>query len=366
MDDLPKSAPVVVDSSPLKKERPQKTAVLIALLVFALIIILAGGTYWYLIGSKKGETAQSAKWCSGVKIVFFAGGNQDDSFASVVYNGAKEAQSDLGPDVEYVWSNWDSNKMVTQFINAIAENPDAIAVMGHPGSAALGPLVDEAERKNIIITSQNVDITDIRTKYIAQGFGYVGQQLYDAGLTVSDGVLRKYQLDKGTEAVVFGVASSDPARYQRTKGIIDGLTKGGLAVHEVTIPVAVQADTTTPQAEKMVSDALAKYPKTKVIISDHGALTSEMPAHLKDLGKNPGEIISAGFDLSPATVAGIKNGYIGLILDQQPYLQGYFPILQACLTKKYKFSGLNIDTGVGLIDSSNVDVVAALADKKIR
>jgi simple sugar transport system substrate-binding protein len=73
-----------------------------------------------------------------------------------------------------------------------------------------------------------------------------------------------------------------------------------------------------------------------------------------------------GFDLSAETVAGIQSGYIGLILDQQPYLQGYLPIVQACMTKKYGFGGLYIDTGVGLIDSTNVNEVAGLAAKGVR
>jgi simple sugar transport system substrate-binding protein len=116
----------------------------------------------------------------------------------------------------------------------------------------------------------------------------------------------------------------------------------------------------------MVADALSKYPNAKIIVIDHGALTASAPKILENLGKKPGEIIVGGFDLSSDTVTGIKSGYIGLIQDQQPYLQGFLPILQSCLSKKYAFAGLDIDTGVGLIDSSNVDVVASLAKQNIR
>jgi simple sugar transport system substrate-binding protein len=116
----------------------------------------------------------------------------------------------------------------------------------------------------------------------------------------------------------------------------------------------------------MVADALNKYPNTKVIVIDHGALTASAPTILQNLGKKPGDFIIAGFDLSTDTVQGIKGGYIGLIQDQQPYLQGFLPILQSCLTKKYGFAGLYIDTGVGLIDNSNVDLVSSLAKQAIR
>ena len=95
-------------------------------------------------------------------------------------------------------------------------------------------------------------------------------------------------------------------------------------------------------------------------------MTAAAPTILQALGKKPGDVVVAGFDLSVDTVNGIKSGYIGLISDQQPYLQGFLPILQSCLTKKYGFAGLYIDTGVGLIDSSNVDLVAGLAKQGIR
>jgi simple sugar transport system substrate-binding protein len=184
---------------------------------------------------------------------------------------------------------------------------------------------------------------------------------------VANAVIRKYSPKIGSEAIVFGVDPfANPSRYQRTKGNIDGLKKGGLIVHEITMPKEVEKDIKSVVAQKMISDALIKYPNVKYIITDHGALTASMPLHLKSLGKKPGDIIVAGFDLSPDTVSGIKSGYLGLVLDQQPYLQGYLPILQSCLTKKYGFAGLYVDTGTGLIDSSNVDLVAGLAAKKIR
>jgi len=337
----------------------------IIVVVIAVIAALGLGA---VLGPKFiNPTTTSGKMCSGVNVDFFAGGNQQDTFSKVVYAGARAAQSDLGANVNYIWSDWDSEKMVSQFKDALAGLPDAIAMMGHPGAAALGPLIDEAERKNIIVTLQNVDIPDIRDKYTSKGFGYVGQNLYNSGLLVASGVIRKYQPAEGSEAIVFGVdKTTDPSRYERTKGCIDGLTTGKLVVHEITIPQNVQTNTGSAAAQKMFADAFVKYPNAKFVIVDHGALTASSPILLKNLGKKPGDITLAGFDLSAATVSGIRSGYIGLILDQQPYLQGYLPVLQSCLTKKYGFAGLYIDTGVGLIDNTNVNTVADLATKDIR
>lgn len=346
-----------------------KRSLLITIAVVVILLIAGGAWFFYDHFGQQGLGEASGKWCQGVKIVFFAGGNMQDPFSLTLYHGAEAAQADLGPNVEYVWSNWDSDAMTLQFENAINESPtpDAISMMGHAGESTLLSFISEAENKNIVVTLANVDLPDIRTEYENKGFGYVGQGLHASGLAISDGLVREYNLEKGTEVIVFGVdPTTDPARYQRTQGIIDGLTNDEMVVHQITIPQGVQADANSAAAQKLFSDALAQYPNAKAILIDHGALTAAAPTLLENLGKKPGDIAVGGFDLSTSTVAGIENGYIGLVQDQQPYLQGYLPILQACLTKKYGFAGLYIDTGVGLIDKTNIYAVAKLVGQGIR
>src|SRR5688572_16358407 len=43
-----------------------------------------------------GSQTESGKWCSGVTLRFFAGGDEGDTFASIVLRGAKAAEADLG------------------------------------------------------------------------------------------------------------------------------------------------------------------------------------------------------------------------------------------------------------------------------
>jgi simple sugar transport system substrate-binding protein len=78
------------------------------------------------------------------------------------------------------------------------------------------------------------------------------------------------------------------------------------------------------------------------------------------------DLYAAGFDLSPATVAGVQDGFVDLVIDQQQWLQGFEAVLQLCLTHSYGFSGLNIDTGGGFVDSSNIEAIAPLVEQQIR
>lgn len=311
------------------------------------------------------DVGATQKHFTDINVAFFAGGPKGDNFAMVVYNGAKTAEQDLGCTIEYIWSDWNTEKMVVQFKEMIDKRPDAICLMGHPGEEILGPLIDEAVRKGVIVTLQNVDLPEVRKKYISQGTGYVGQKLYQSGLMLSRGAVRKFGLKAGYKALVFGLLS-EAGRGARTKGCIDGLEENGLVVSHKELTNEVNANPDSAAGEKFFALALDEHPDVKLIITDHGPCTSTASNHLKNLGKKPGEIIIAGFDLAPKTIKGIQDGYIGLVHDQQPYLQGYLPVLQVCLSKKYGIAGLDIDTGSGLVDSSNVEAVANLAEQKIR
>jgi simple sugar transport system substrate-binding protein len=304
-----------------------------------------------------------ARWCQNVRIVFFPGGPAGGVFADNVYNGARQAELDLGPKVQYVFSNWDPERMIAQFKEAAATKPDGIAVMGHPGDAAFDPLIQDAEAAGIIVTSQNTQLPPMEKAYAAKGFGYVGQDLYGAGFALGTEAVKRSGLKAGARAMVWGLLSQ-PTRGLRTKGVIDALKKAGLTVDYIEIDSATNAD--PPAGTPTFTGYASSHPDLKMVVTDHGGLTATLETYLKAAGKKPGEIYSAGFDLSPATVPGIRAGWTSLVIDQQPWLQGYLPILQVCLTKTYGFSGLHIDTGGGFVDKTNVEFLAPLAEKEVR
>ncbi len=322
------------------------------LLAFILAAVLLFGTAAFAAGPG-----------AGVKIVFFPGGSEGGPFASIVYNGAKAAQDVLGCDVEYIWSGWNSEKMIAQFKEAIARKPDGIAIMGHPGVVAYAPLVDMARKKGIIVTSQNTDLPDIEAKYKENGFGYVGQELYPSGAMLAAGAVRKAGLKKGDRAMVWGLLGQE-GRGERTRGAVEKLKELGLVVDYLEISDEINTDASL--GAPVFSSYVISHPDVKLVITDHGALTATAATYMKAARKKAGDIYIAGFDLSPATVDAIRQGWVGVVLDQQPWLQGYIPIFQIYLTKKFGFSGLHIDTGAALIDKNAIDFIAPLAEKGIR
>ncbi len=305
-----------------------------------------------------------AKWCSGVKIAAFPGGPQGGVFANNVYNGYRQAELDLGPTVTYYFSNWDPAMMITQLQQAIATKVDGIAFMGHPGDDPSDPLIDKAYAAGIIVTTANTALPKAEGKYAANGFGYVGAPNYSAGFNLGSEAAKRAKLASGDKAFVWGLKGQGGDRAQRTIGVIDALTKAGVQVIYQEIDSATNAD---PNAGTATFVGVMKAnPDIKLVVTDHGALTSNAGVYAQAASLKPGQVFFAGFDMSPNTAQAVKSGYQNLVIDQQPFLQGYLPILNICLTKKYGFSGLDINTAGAFVDSANVDAIAPLAAQEIR
>ena len=311
------------------------------------------------------SAAVQSRWCAGVNIVGFPGGPQGGAFGVNVYNGMLQAAKDLGPNMKYYWSNWDPSVMTSQLKEAVAAKPDAIVgIVGMIGDASADPILAKAYAQGTTIANSNSQLPIADAKYNAQGEGYVGATNYTAGGDLAKEAIKRAGLKSGDEAFVWGLKGAAGDRARRTIGIIDALQAAGIKVDYQEID---QATNTTPTAgTPTFVGELAAHPAIKAVFIDHGGLTATAATYMKAASKAAGSIYVAGFDMSPATATAIKSGYLSLVIDQQEYLQGYIPVLNACLTKKYGFSGLNVNTSAGFVDKSNVAFIAPLADKLIR
>jgi simple sugar transport system substrate-binding protein len=348
----------------MKRNPTARAAIFAALVLVALVV--SACTVPITPAATDGAAAavaEAAGWCSDVDITFFPGGPAGGVFANNVYNGARQAEADLGANVTYVFSDWDPQKMIQQFTEAVATSPDGIAVMGHPGDDAFSPLIDDARAAGIIVTSQNTELPTSQGKYAGDGFGYVGAKNYPAGFALGKEAIARFGLVEGDQAFVWGLLSQ-PTRGERTRGVIEALEEAGIEVIYQEIDPATNA---SPEAgTPTFTGVISSNPDIKLVVTDHGGLTATMETYLKAAGKGPDDIFGAGFDLSPATSAAIESGFTDLVIDQQPWLQGYLPILQICLSKVYGFSGLDINTGAGFAHKDNIAFLKPLAEVEIR
>jgi simple sugar transport system substrate-binding protein len=301
------------------------------------------------------------QWAQGIRLRFFVGGDPGDTFAAIVYRGALQAEKDLGVKVEYVFSGWAVEKMTAQLREAIAVKPDGIAMMGHAGDDAMMPLAKQAAEAGIPMMWQNVDVPKVRAVH---GGGYIGVLDMDTqGQALSKEALRTLKVPKGGDILVLG-AWGDPGRYIREEGSAKAFEAAGYKVTRLKAPPQWSSDPNlgTP----VITAALLNNKNIKLVVFPGGQLLGAAPMYMKAANKKPGDIFCIGYDTSPEVIKAFELGFVQLTSDQEPFLQGYLPILSLCLTLKYGFAPMVEDTGNGFVDVKNFKNVANLANKGLR
>src|SRR5271165_1799995 len=298
----------------------------------------------------------------GLVMYMQMGGNPGDGATLARQTGAKEAAEALGVELKSQFSAWAPETMVAQFKEAMAAKPSCIEIMGHPGSTAFHDLVKQATDQGIVVTDGNSPMTDLQAEFGTKGFGYAGVDLYAGGALTANAMLAQ-GLKAGDEAMVYGVFSQ-AERGQSEKGLADTLEKAGLKVDRLEITQEVNSDTSL--GVPILAAYIQAHPNLKAIGTQHGGVTGSMQQVLQKAGKKPGDIIVGGIDLGPATIDGLKSGYITATLDQLLYLQGFIPVVQCVMTAKYKMPGLSLNTGAGTVTPKTIDALTKLIDAGIR
>jgi simple sugar transport system substrate-binding protein len=295
---------------------------------------------------------------SGMVVYFQMGGNPGDAATLARELGARDAARVLNVDLREQHSGWNPQKMLTQANEALAAQPDAIIVMGHPGTDAMTSFINNAKSDGIIVIVNNNNLP-------GTGLSYFGLDNYGAGRNLASMTIADGNLGSNDTVLVYGAFIEGAPGADVAKGAVDVLTDAGVAFDTLQWSNEAVAD---PSLSVPVMVAyLETNPNTKaIIVPGHGGITAVLDKVLKDAGKAPGSVITSGFDISPGAIQGVKDGYITTVLDQQPYLQGFLPVIAAVLEKKYGLGGLFLNTGGGSLNQGNVDALQALIATGLR
>jgi len=299
----------------------------------------------------------------GLTMYMQMGGNPGDGATLARQTGAAQAAEALGVQLNEQFSAWAPETMINQFKEAVAANPSCIGIMGHPGSAAFRDLVKQATDQGIVVTVGNSPMTDLQGEFGPKGTGYAGVDLYAGGKLTAEQMIEKGGLKAGDEAMVYGVFSQ-AERGQSEKGLADTLEQAGLKVDRLEITQEANSDASL--AVPVLTAYVQAHPNLKAIGTQHGGITGVLAEVLQKAGKQPGDIVVGGIDLAPATIDGLKSGYVSATLDQLLYLQGFMPVVQCVMSAKYKMPGLSLNTGAGVVTPDTIDELVELIDAGIR
>ena len=248
----------------------------------------------------------------------------------------------------YQWTGSD-NSIVADMVNsmntAIAAKADGIAVAIIDPTAFNGP-VQSALSAGIPVVSYNADAPASSNN---ARMAYIGQDLYQSG----------FQLG---QRIVSLVPSGDIAGFIATPGSLNiqpRIDGAKAAIQQSGKPINFTQIATGAETTNELSAIEAYYlghQGLKGMVAVDGGSTQGLATVMDKYGLQAKGIHAGGFDLQPKTLQEIQAGNLDFTIDQQPYLQGFVPILQLFL---YKLSGglmqpSNTDTGLLFVTKSNV------------
>jgi simple sugar transport system substrate-binding protein len=111
-------------------------------------------------------------------------------------------------------------------------------------------------------------------------------------------------------------------------------------------------------AAEVVAAAIAEHGPFDAVFAS-GQSDLEGAALCKANGVIPPECSVYGYDLNAHILGWVADGTIASTVDQQPYLQGYIPVIQLALYCRYGIEPCDMDAGANLVTKQNVEAVVA-------
>ena len=338
------------DDSPMKRMRQvtRRTALTGGAAGIAAVAIEACG------GSSGGTTP--AKGASGgssaASSIFGVGGGYKftmvnhvttNVFFTPTQSGAADACKLLG--CSYTWTGSATSnvgEMVNAINSAVTAGVDGIATTLIDAHAFNGP-VQKALAANIPVVAYNAD--EPQTGRLS----YIGQDLFVSGQQMGQHIVDL--LPGGGEVALF-IATPGSANIQPR---IDG-AKDTLKSHP-NIKYSVVATGAAVPAELTVINSWATgHSSAKGMFAVDAGSTQGVAQTIQKQGLRAKGWKGGGYDLTPITQQLLASGEIDFTIDQQPYLQGFIPILQLYMYKASQgLSGISeVDTGLKFLDKTTV------------
>ena len=190
------------------------------------------------------------------------------------------------------------------------------------------PLAEQASKAGIKMMYQNVPVPTVVAKF---GGGYVGAQQEPQGHALgAKSAIRRFGLKKGDTAIVLGRFDDADRARARSAARLTALEGGRRRRSSRSIVATGMGGRSEPRHSGHHRGVRWPIPTAKAIVYPGGQLLGNAPTYMQAAGKKPGEIFNFGFDTSPQIVEAFKGGWVQLTADQQPFLQGYLPILSLC------------------------------------
>ncbi len=294
-----------------------------------------------------GATA-SAAVAEGERFVLISHAPDSDSWWNVIKNAINVAGNQMDVTVEYrnppTGDLADMARIVEQ---ATASKPDGIIVTIADFDVLMGPVQDAVDQGIPVIT---INSGTVEQSQALGALMHIGQPEYAAGF----GAGERAKANGAKSFLCVNHYITNPASVERCQGFAD-------AIGADLTSSMIDSGQDPAEIKNKVLAYLSANPKTDAILTL--GPTSALPTLAAlDEASLSGEIYFGTFDLSPEIANAIKDDVISFAIDQQPYLQGYLPVV--LLTNYVRYGVIpsgNINSGPGFITKANISTVEKYA-----
>ncbi len=285
----------------------------------------------------------------GERFVLISHAPDSDSWWNTIKNAIKVAGEQMDVTVEYrnppTGDLADMARIVEQ---AAASNPDGIIVTIADFDVLQGPITSAIDQGIPVITINS------GTPEQSEALGalmYVGQPEYVAGFAAGKRAAKEAGI---TSFLCVNHYITNPGSVDRCSGFADAI---GADVQASMI----DSGQDPAEIKNKVLAYLQANPDTGAVLTLGPTSAHPTLAALEEAGLS-GEMYFGTFDLSGEISDAIKAGVIAFGIDQQPYLQGYLPVV--ILTNYARYGVLpsgDINSGPGFITKDNISLVEEFA-----
>src|SRR5580692_1947934 len=258
--------------------------------------------------------------------------------------GIQDACALLG--VDYQWTGSETSdvaQMVNAMNTAIAGKADAIAVCLVDPKGFDRP-VDNALEAGIPVFSYNAD------SHTNKRLAYIGQDLFLSGQMVGERIVKLV----GSGKVAIFIATPGQLNLQpRVDGAMDAIKKSGANIQATMIA-------TDPTANAGLSKIDAYYlgnQDVKGMFGTGGGDTQNSGLISRQYNLPEKGVKAGGYDMLPKSLEAVRDGFLEFVIDQQPYLQGFYTVMEMFA---WKVSGglvgpADINTGLKFVTKDSID-----------
>lgn len=274
-------------------------------------------------------------------------------FFEPVKKGVNDAAEMMGVQCDFIGTEGvDVQAQAAMVTQTVADGYDGIA-LNIIDPVAFDEVIRQAIEKGVPVVGFNVD--DHATPNAR--LSCVNQRFYQAGQSLAKYVLPS--IPDNSHVLMTMHDEGVSALEDRLAGLQEVLKQ-----KQIRWTVIVTGNESVKGTE-VIAAALKGNPDIRIVLGTGQSDTEAAGRAIEKYFSNK-DYWSAGFDLSQETLRLIQQGRIRCTVDQQPYIQGFYPVIQLTLYLRYGIMPSDIDAGTAIINKSNVEQVIELTKHKYR